>query len=325
MLTTFEAVVGRGDLQQQFTLHTEPFTKRSEFFRAARSPHWLTDPTNLVDCEDDDPEIFSAYVNFVYFGADGIKAEVEDETSPDSATGDFKQPDSNGDLGLPDFTAAGVDQQNAVEHQGTGAWSEKPCKRHYEGENGESIAADAFTWSENECKKRYESETEEPSLHKPACHDHLFHLAQMYLQADKLQDLTTANAIMDEFLRFTAIEGYFVGQDLINLVYKSTVHGNPFRRLLRDCHLHSDTETTYLIGHHMDVIPEFYRDVYVEFVRLKQWAKPTGVHHVFFVTIWHKAAFDKCQYHRHDCTSNLRCVPPPPRPLEMEDPETTGW
>jgi hypothetical protein len=244
MLTTFEAVVGRGDLQQQFTLHTEPFTKRSEFFRAARSPHWLTDPTNLVDCEDDDPEIFSAYVNFVYFGADGIKAEVEDETSPDSATGDFKQPDANGDLGLPDPTAAGVDQQNAVEHQGTGAWSEKPCKRHYEGENGESIAADAFTWSENECKKRYESETEEPSLHKPACHDHLFHLAQMYLQADKLQDLTTANAIMDEFLRFTAIEGYFVGQDLINLVYKSTVHGNPFRRLLRDCHLHSDTETT---------------------------------------------------------------------------------
>jgi hypothetical protein len=320
MTGTFDVLVGESPLQQRFTLHTDPFTKCSEFFRAARSTQWLAgvDPTKPVDCKDDDPEIFSAYVTSVYFGAAGIKAEVEDETPPDTITSDSTQPDANGD-------PADVDQQAAVEQPQSQNWSEKECKRRHEGANEKSVPEDAFAWSKNECKRRYDSETEEPSAHKLACNDHLFHLAQVYLQADKLQDLKTANGIMDEFLRVTGEKGYFVGDELINLVYKSTVHGNPLRKLLRDCHLHSDIDATYLLGHHMDVVPDFYRDVYVEFVRLKQWAKPTSVVHVFFVTIWQKAAFDKCYYHNHHSKNCPRCVPPPPQQLEMCDPETAGW
>ena len=75
-----------------------------------------------VDCEDDDPEIFSAYVNFVYSGADGIKAEVEDEISPDTATSDSLQPDADGGLGLLDPTTAVVDQQDAVEQPQSQNW-----------------------------------------------------------------------------------------------------------------------------------------------------------------------------------------------------------
>ena len=145
-MSTFDVVVGKGPLQQRSTLHTDVFTKRSEFFRAARSPQWLKDPTKPVDCEDDDPQIFEAYMNVVYSGTDGIKPEVEDQASPDTATSDFKQPDTNGDLGLPDPTAAGVDQQDAMEQpEAFNTWSEKSCKRSYEGEYEDSIPADAFT------------------------------------------------------------------------------------------------------------------------------------------------------------------------------------
>lgn len=66
---TFDVIVGQADLdQQRFTLHTDVFTKRSEFFRVARSPEWLVDPSKPVDLQDDDPEVFSAYMNCAYFG-----------------------------------------------------------------------------------------------------------------------------------------------------------------------------------------------------------------------------------------------------------------
>jgi hypothetical protein len=52
-----------------FTLHTTVFTERSEFLRAARKPEWLdNNPNNPVDLEDEDAEVFSTYVNCVYFG-----------------------------------------------------------------------------------------------------------------------------------------------------------------------------------------------------------------------------------------------------------------
>lgn len=106
-------IVGRGPLQRTFVLHTDLFTKQSEFFRAARSPQWLStsaDPTKPVDCEDDDPDVFSAYVNCAYRGAEGIKPDVEDQT-PHPA--DLALVDASGDPGLSDL-ATYVDHQAAV-------------------------------------------------------------------------------------------------------------------------------------------------------------------------------------------------------------------
>jgi len=50
---TFEVLVGHGGDQRRYILHTDLFTKRSGFFKAARSERWSkgTKPTELPDHE----------------------------------------------------------------------------------------------------------------------------------------------------------------------------------------------------------------------------------------------------------------------------------
>lgn len=94
-------------------------TKRSEFFRAARSPEWLAvsaDPTKPVDCTDDDPDVFSAYLNCVYFGAEGgIRAEIPDWSPPEDTINAFE------DQALQD-----LQQQDQMEDAFT--WPQKECE-----------------------------------------------------------------------------------------------------------------------------------------------------------------------------------------------------
>jgi hypothetical protein len=66
---TFDIIVGKPPSPvQRFTVHTDVFTQRSRFLCAVRKPQWLTDVTKPVDLTDEDPEIFQAYLNCVYFG-----------------------------------------------------------------------------------------------------------------------------------------------------------------------------------------------------------------------------------------------------------------
>jgi hypothetical protein len=65
-----------------FTLHTTVFTERSEFLRAARKPEWLdNNPNKPVDLEDEDAEVFSTYVNCVYFGSEILQHYADDMAS----------------------------------------------------------------------------------------------------------------------------------------------------------------------------------------------------------------------------------------------------
>ena len=74
--------------QRRFTVHHKLFTQRSEFFRAARSPQWLTDPTKPVDLEDDDPEVVSKYLSCVYFGVEeALKTDILDQELVTSYSG----------------------------------------------------------------------------------------------------------------------------------------------------------------------------------------------------------------------------------------------
>lgn len=71
---TFDVTVGKLPAQKRFTVYTNILTKRSGFMRAARKPEWLNgDLRKPVDLEDEDPEVFHAYLNCVYFGADTLK------------------------------------------------------------------------------------------------------------------------------------------------------------------------------------------------------------------------------------------------------------
>lgn len=90
---TFDVKAG----SEIFTLHTTVFAERSEFFRASRKPEWVqNDPNKPVDLECEDSEVFSTYVNCVYFGpeilqhyADNIKAQPETESVDDDDDDDL--------------------------------------------------------------------------------------------------------------------------------------------------------------------------------------------------------------------------------------------
>lgn len=74
LTNTFDVIVGK-ETHHRFTVYTDVLTSRSEFFRAARSSQWLTNPTSPTDLSDEDPKIFSPYLNCVYFGLDKLRLE----------------------------------------------------------------------------------------------------------------------------------------------------------------------------------------------------------------------------------------------------------
>jgi hypothetical protein len=63
----------------------------------------------------------------------------------------------------------------------------------------------------------------------------------VYLLADRLQDLESADLIIDEFKHFVIVESVAPEVQISRLVYESTVHGHPFRKLMRDCFRLQDT------------------------------------------------------------------------------------
>ncbi|KAM0723838.1 hypothetical protein Q7P37_000828 [Cladosporium fusiforme] len=69
---SFDVLVGKPPAQQQFSVYTDVLTKRSGFFRAARSSQWLSDTKKPADLEDEDPEVFSIYLKLVYAGATSL-------------------------------------------------------------------------------------------------------------------------------------------------------------------------------------------------------------------------------------------------------------
>ena len=59
---------------ERFTVHADVFTQRSRFFATARKPEWLAgDSSKPVDLSDEDPDIFQAYLNCVYVGAETLE------------------------------------------------------------------------------------------------------------------------------------------------------------------------------------------------------------------------------------------------------------
>jgi hypothetical protein len=66
-LETFEVLVGTAPEQKLFTVHRDIATKRSGFFRAAKSGRWTqTKPTDL---QEHDPDTFNRYLHCLYRNA----------------------------------------------------------------------------------------------------------------------------------------------------------------------------------------------------------------------------------------------------------------
>lgn len=80
LTSSFVVTVGPQDAQRRFTVYSNVLTPRSEFFRASRE--WLKDnPEKPTEIEDADPDLFSLYLNCVYFGADVVHVAAQEDAS----------------------------------------------------------------------------------------------------------------------------------------------------------------------------------------------------------------------------------------------------
>lgn len=73
---TFDVIVGDPSSSEckRFTLHTNVFVAQSGFLAATRKPEWISqNPGEPVDLKDEDPELFQAYINCVYFRFETIE------------------------------------------------------------------------------------------------------------------------------------------------------------------------------------------------------------------------------------------------------------
>ena len=83
LTSTFDVLVGKEPNQQRFTVYHDLLTQRSEFFRVARLVRW-TDSGKPTTLDDHEPEVFSAYLHCIYFGAAGLAMEFAPSASKGS-------------------------------------------------------------------------------------------------------------------------------------------------------------------------------------------------------------------------------------------------
>lgn len=262
-------MVGKEPNSQRFTVYTNVLTTRSDFLKAARKPEWVADHTKPTDLGDEDPEVFSRYLNCVYFGVEALGLH-DGAPKDDGKSQDYAKPE---------------------------------------------LGPDAFHCSEREHRALFEEELKEQTNGNKyliyLSHTFLI-LAKLYLLADRLQDMKTANLVIDEIICFCTQEGKDPGPGFVRLVYESTVHGHPLRKWLRDSCVYDTCSSYYMQLHVSEFHSEFARDVMVEFVRLRDCNATRKVEDVYKMNEEHGMYTDKCYYHQHN-EGHPRCVPEPKR------------
>jgi len=63
-------------------------------------------------------------------------------------------------------------------------------------------------------------------------------LARLYVVADKLLDLLSANKVMDRLLHFNSDTKFLLPRDTITWIYEHTPSNSPLRRMVRDIYIY---------------------------------------------------------------------------------------
>lgn len=126
-------------------------------------------------------------------------------------------------------------------------------------------------------------------------------LVPLYLLADKLNDLTTANLTMDEILRLSDESRYILNKSSVRLAYDFTTAGNPLHTICRDYYVHDCAPDEFLSAQKAELPYEMVLDVALEFSRLAQQKGSRGQHgykdDIFQVAC---VTREKCHYHQHN-------------------------
>ena len=127
----------------------------------------------------------------------------------------------------------------------------------------------------------------------------LMHLAQLYILADALGDLKSANMAIDEFIRYSDEKEGLPGIQTTTLVMEATLDNSPLRQLIVDYYVH-EASAKWFNGdvHGIEPPKELFQAVAKEYVRLKyQAGREDKVTDVFDKR---KTDSPRCQYHQHD-------------------------
>lgn len=144
----------------------------------------------------------------------------------------------------------------------------------------------------------YQTAEEKAASAVEASHSRLKALVKLYVLADKLEDLTSANLIMDEFLAVHKKATKIVLSSLILRVYKHTPPSSPLRTVVRDIILF-ETGDDYYEGDGSKALPkELLFDVLREDSRIKHENRDNRktISKLYDISIH---GFGKCHYHQH--------------------------
>ena len=112
-------------------------------------------------------------------------------------------------------------------------------------------------------------------------------LARIYILADELGDLQSANMVMDELIKSCEKDSKCPGPSCVNLIIKSTPDNSPLRRLIVDYYTHEFNEAVKLDDRFSTI---FLIAVVNECMRLRLQRQPC----IFAMRR------PKCYYHQHD-------------------------
>jgi hypothetical protein len=245
-------------------------------------------------------DVFQAYLNCVYFGSQTLRQHAND----------FKRQIKSFDVKLCVFTPRTVGQSplsQALEEFGhimsiepfsaagcTGFFHRiefdtvASCSRAYASGAGRIVdGEELYVYKSTECEK--DATAARGGLSDTGCEA----LIKLYLLADKLQDLITANMIMDELIRFIAQTTEIPKHAPTTLAYNSTTSSNPLCTLLRDYWVYQmpTDGIRYFEG---DGFPKhFLQDVATELMSFKLGESKSE-------DSKRDQCSDKCQYHQHD-------------------------
>lgn len=323
--STFDVIVGQlpGNVKR-FTVHTDMFTRRSKFFAAARKAEWVAGArAKPVDLSDEDPDVFQAYLNCVYVGPESLE----------EIPGEFEVEARGSNIGFCKLLVYNickdVTKQKLLERFGEfGDVTKVIFSSHRESPQYESsrfafvhfTSAEAGRAALKYCDglilcghrvtiqpSRVGLDQREYEMHKYELADlHYNSLIKLYLLADKLRDVTTANIVVDEIERFYRVTEAHPGERPITTAYNSTAKGSPLRKLLRNMWFY-DTDCESEARFKENVFPnEFLHDV----LKLYMSVKVDGTDEIenFFSISSNEGNFEeeecdgptRCRYHQHD-------------------------
>lgn len=235
---TIDVVVGKEPNQRRFTVYHDILTRRSEFFRAARSGRWIAQPEQATLLDDHEPDVFSVYLHCVSFGRKELEEHIDALPVAEETDNQDCDSDSSGELKREEESKESTQANNE-----NGAIEET-----------QSIGPESEAREDSDDIDRYIWEIGDNGFQ-----DKFF--LDLCLLADKLLDPVTANMAVSKLIRLSEVRYEYPSPALISYVYKTTMVGSPLRRLLRDWYVFTVSESWVDTIHHDGYPHAFLRDL----------------------------------------------------------------